>query len=189
MKADAKPTLEIVAQKLANGAPPPWLVPALGSFAALIRGERQDSELETIERKVFQSAEYLQRWLRLYALLDDYGFEVPDCIDNVGNGLEELLPFLLEQMHSPSGDVRRILCAAVCVEGYRLLHNGHLEPHSADLRQACEDLWQASGNPTTAKAAGADARDNWRRSIEQVVSGDEWVRSRFELYKNGTKII
>jgi hypothetical protein len=79
-----------------------------------------------------------------------------------------------------------LLCAAVCVEGYRLVHNGNLEPHSGDLRQACEDLWQACGNPTTAKAVGADARDNWRRSIEQVASGDEWVRSRLELYKNGT---
>jgi hypothetical protein len=35
------------------------LVPALGSFRELIGGKRQDSELETIERKVFQSAEYL----------------------------------------------------------------------------------------------------------------------------------
>jgi hypothetical protein len=182
-----KPTLETVAEKLANGQRPDWLMLALGWFAELIGGKRQDSELETIERRVVQSAEFLQRWLPLYARLGDYGFEVPDCIDTVGNGLEELLPFLLEQIHSPSRDVRRLLCAAVCVEGYRLLNNGHLEPHSHDLRQACEDLWQVSGNLTTAKAAGADARDNWRRSLEQVSSDShEWVRSRLELYKNGT---
>jgi hypothetical protein len=183
--------LHDVGKRLADGDPPQWLVQALEEFKHLIRQPRSDPETEVIERKLFLYAEYIQRWLPLYARLEDYGFEGPwNCIDDLSTNLEELRQFLAKEItHSTSGDPRRKLCAAVCVESYRFLHDGHVEPHSGNLRQACEDLWQASGNPTTAKAVGADVRDNWRRCLEDVATGDDWVRSRLELYKTRAKII
>ena len=170
--------------------PPQWLVQGLKWFARLIGRPKHDGETKTIDYRRFAAAKYLQDWLPLYAHLERYGFEIPICVDQTTQDLEELLLFLAKQIsHSTSGDPRRKLCAAVCVESYRFFHNDYVELHSGNLRQACEDLWQASGNPTTAKAVGADARDNWRRSLEDVADGDEWVRSRLELYKTSTKII
>jgi hypothetical protein len=184
------PNLRDVAKRLADGDPPQWLIQALEEFKHLIRQPRSDPETETIERKLDRYAEYIQRWLPLYLHLEDYGFEMPTCIHDLDGQLEELRQHLAKEItHSSSGDPRRKLCAAVCVEGYRLLHDGQVRLHSLDLRQACEDLWQASGYPTTAKAVGADARDNWRRDLEHVAAGDEWVRSRLELYKANAKII
>jgi hypothetical protein len=187
-------TLHDVGKRLANGDPPQWLVQSLEFFARLIGQPKHDAELETIERKLFASAKLLQNWLQLYTRLEDYGFEIPVCVDDTTQNIEELLQFLAKQItHSTSGDPRRNLCAAVCVESYRLLHDDQLKPHSADLRQACEDLWLAWDNPTTQRpdgpAKGSDVRDNWRRSLEHVAAGDEWVRSRLELYKTSIKII
>ena len=183
-----KPTLEEVAKRLADHDPPQWLLQALEEFANLIRQPRSDPETETIERKMFRYAEYIQRWLELYRRLEKYGFELEISLDDIDTKLEELRQFLAKELtHSTSGDPRRKLCAAVCVEGYRLFHD-HVQPHSGNLRQTSEDLWLACGNPTTAKAVGADVRENWRRSLEDVAAGDEWVLSRFELYKTSTKI-
>jgi hypothetical protein len=187
------PTFNDVAKRLADDDPPQWLVQSLEFFARLVGQPKNDAELETIERKLFASAKYLQDWLQLYTGLERYGFEIPVCVDDTTQNVEELLQFLAKQLaHTTSGDPRRKLCAAVCVESYRLLHDDHLEPHSQDLRQACEDLWQASGNPTTQTAEGAakgsDVRDNWRRCLGDAAVGDDWVRSRLELYKNGNKI-
>lgn len=188
------PTFNDVAKRLADDDPPEWLVQALGWFARLIGGQRSDGELEIIDQRLFASAKYLQDWLQLYIRLEDYGFEFPVCVDEAAQSVEELLQFLAKELtYSTSGDPRRKLCAAVCVEGYRLLHDDHLEPHSQELRQACEDLWQACGNTRTqtAKGAalGADVRDNWRRFLERVRDGDEWVRGRLELYKLDPKNI
>jgi len=184
------PTLNDVGKRLADDGddPPEWLVQALEEFAHLIGQPKNDPEMDTIERKLFRYAEYIQRWLPLYARLEDYEFEGPwNCIDDLSSNLEELRQFLAKEItHSTSGDPRRKLCAAICIESYRFFHNDYVELHSGNLRQACEDLWQASGNPTTAKVVGADVRDNWRRSLEDVADGDEWVRSRLEFYKNGT---
>ena len=183
------PTPYDVGKRLAENDPPQWLVQALEEFAHLIGVPKKD-DLD-LEIKLFRCAEYIQRWLPLYARLEHYGFDpLPFDVDGVSTNLEELRQFLAKELtHSTSGDPRRKLCAAVCVEGYRLLHDGRVQLHSLNLRQACEDLWRASGNPTTAKAVGADARDNWRRNLEDVAAGDEWVRSRFELYKTSPKII
>jgi hypothetical protein len=185
-------TFPDVAKRLADD-PPQWLLQALEEFANLIRQPRSDPETETIERKMFRYAEYIQRWLELYRRLEKYGFELEISLDDIDTKLEELRQFLDKELtHSTSGDPRRKLCAAVCVEGYRLFHD-HVQPHSGNLRQTCEDLWQACGNPTTQTAEGvakgSDVRENWRRSLEDVAAGDQWVRSRFELYKSSTKII
>src|SRR5262249_190387 len=65
-------------------------------------------------------------------------------------------------------DVQREVCAAVVLEGWKIIH-GKAEPHSNDLRQACSDYWQACG-------ASPDDRDNWRRHIERALTVDHsWI--------------
>ena len=125
------PILYDVGKRLADDDPPQWLVQSLEFFARLIGQPKNDHELETIERKLFASAKYLQDWLQLYTRLERYGFEIPICVDQTTQDVEELLQFLAKQLaHSTNGDPRRKLCASVCVEGYRLLHDDRLEPHS-----------------------------------------------------------
>jgi hypothetical protein len=191
MKDDTKPTLAEVARMLAEGDPPEWLIQTLEEFKLLIKWAEDD---DTVERNLLRCAKYLELYLPMYEDLERFGFETPPCVDTTTQCLADLIPFLTKEVaQSSSGDPRRRLCAAVCVESYRLLHDDQLKPHSLDLRQACEDLWQACGNPTTQTAKGAakgsDVRDNWRRSLEHAASGHEWVRSRLELYKTDIKKI
>src|SRR5215472_15383523 len=98
-------TLHDVAKRLADGDPPQWLIQALEEFADLIRQPRGDPETETIERKLFRYAEYIQRWLPLYARLEHYGFDpLPFDVDGVSTNLEELRQFLAKELtHSTSG--------------------------------------------------------------------------------------
>jgi hypothetical protein len=180
-----------VAKMLADDKPPSWLASALEWFARMI-GAQTNSD-ETVERNLLSSAFYLQGWLAIYGRMEKkYGIKTPVCVDEVSNALEELIPFLAEQLRHPRlggkvPDDRRPLCASVCTEAYRLLH-GNLKPHSSDLRAACEALWLACGNPSTGTVegavAGADVGDNWRRFLERVAVGDDWVRSRFDVVRN-----
>ena len=62
------PSLYEVGKRLADDDPPQWLVQSLEFFARLIGQPKNDAELETIERKLFASAKYLQDWLQLYIL-------------------------------------------------------------------------------------------------------------------------
>ena len=75
------PTLDDVAKGLATDDPPQWLVQSLEFFARLIGQSKNDVEIDTIERKLFASAKYLQEWLQLYTDLERYGFEIPACVD------------------------------------------------------------------------------------------------------------
>jgi hypothetical protein len=184
-------TFEEVAAKLgANDAD--WLPPALRYFRPLIGCQLDDDK--TVEGRMLACAKFLQEWLPLYARLRDWGFEIPDYVDDASTNLEELIPFLAQHfLDCGSGDGRRIICASVCVEACRLLYGDSIPIHSIAIRQACEDLWQACGNPTTqtakGAAVGADVRDNWRRFLERVRNGNEWVRGRLELYKLDAKNI
>ncbi|MFZ2082491.1 MAG: hypothetical protein WAV38_38710 [Xanthobacteraceae bacterium] len=168
------------------------LAPALAYFRPLIGCQLDDDK--TIEARMLAAAKFLQEWLALYGGLEEWGFEIPDCVDDISWRLEELIPFLSQHiLDRGSGDGRRIICAGVIVEAYRLLHGDDIPIHSIELRQACEDLWQACDNPTTqtakGAAAGAEVGDNWRRFLERVRDGDEWVRGRLELYKTPEKNI
>jgi hypothetical protein len=110
-------TFHDVAKRLADDPPPEWLVQGLGWFGRLIGRPKSDGEFETIDRRLFASAKYLEDWLQMYTRLERYGFEVPSFFDDLSTGLYELQEFLAKEItHSTSGDPRRKLCAAVCVE-------------------------------------------------------------------------
>jgi len=92
------PSLYEVGKRLADDDPPQWLVQSLEFFARLIGQPKNDAELETIERKLFASAKYLQDWHQLYTGLERYGFEIPVCVDETTQNVEELLQFVAKQL-------------------------------------------------------------------------------------------
>jgi hypothetical protein len=105
-------TFEEVASLLAKGVPHDWLPPALAYFRPVI-GSQLDND-RTLERRMFACAKYLQEWLPLYGQLEDWGIEIPLCVDEVDAGLVELVPFLAQQvLDRGSGDGRRVICASV----------------------------------------------------------------------------
>jgi len=75
MKAD-KPALAEIAALLSHPAlPPTCVVPCLQYFVPLI-GSRLPDDVDDVDRKLFDSADYLQRWLpKMYARLErQFGF-------------------------------------------------------------------------------------------------------------------
>src|SRR5262249_37568248 len=101
-------TFEEVAAQLAKNVPADWLPAPLASFRPLSGSQLDDDK--TIEGRMLAAAIYLQEWLPLYGHLEDWGFEIPDCVDQVDDGLVDLVPFLAQQLRDRgSGDGRRIV--------------------------------------------------------------------------------
>jgi hypothetical protein len=61
MKADAKPTLEAVAGKLAKGPPPDSVIARLRERRPLI-GYHNKADDDDVDRLCFESASHLQKW-------------------------------------------------------------------------------------------------------------------------------
>jgi len=148
-----KPTLETVAAQLANGQRHDWLLPHLRKWAEIIS---QPTEADDeIERKLFAAAKYLQDWLPMYAMAaEKLGGEYPTCIDDADAALQDLVPFLASDVDQPKSgpkpDGKRRLCAAVCLEVWRKLHDT-VQPFSPKLWEACEAYWQACDHAETSR--------------------------------------
>ena len=151
MKADAKPTLEEVAARLCDGAPPDWVIARLRQNRQLI-GYRAGTDNDDVERLLLESALHLRDWLPMYVraaeMVDE---EYPVCIDDVTTELEKLIPFLAREVNQPKGgrpsDMRLRLCAAVCMGIWREVR-GTEQPYSPNLWAACEAYWVACDHPS-----------------------------------------
>ena len=86
------------------------------------------------------------------------------------DGLEELIPFLAEQVAQPkrrggpTPDHRRHLCAAVCAAIWEELYTTH-QPGSEWLWKACEAYWVACGHPET---SAVERLRNWERYLLEL---------------------
>ena len=182
MKADAKPTLAEIAALLSHPAlPPTCVVRCLRYFIPLI-GSRLPDDVDDVDRKLFDSADYLRRWLpKIYWRVEEqFGFEAPDWLDNLTEALDEAMPFLAADAArrrrgvkgGPTPNSSRELCAAVCLDIWRRLHSGASRGYSVSLWQACEAYWQACGWPETSTKSRLK---NWEPFLVRVRSppGDE----------------
>jgi hypothetical protein len=163
MKADA--TLEVVAEKLAKGPPPAWVIDRLRENKPLV-GYHAGHGDDDVERLLFESALHLRDWLQMYVRLEEMtGEEYPSCIDEVTTGLDELIPFLAKDVDQPKDgrptDGRLRLCAGVCLEIWREVH-GKGQPYAPQLWAACEAYWVACGHPEN--PSGNEKR--WQRLLE-----------------------
>ena len=173
------PDFSRVARLLAKGlALPEWLIPALAHFGELVGAPPDDDD--TVERNLLRSAEYLDRYLPMYAMIAErVGDEIPDCIEAILPQLQDLIPFLAKDLlqHKP-GNNRRV-CAAVCAEIWRLLH-GAMEPHSVYLQRACNEYWRRCGQEPIGRKLKNEPR-NWERNLLWVEAvDDQSFRSQIE---------
>ena len=170
MKADAKPTLEDVASLLCKGEPvPDWVVPRLRKAEPAVGSPLKGSDDGSIDRLLLESAMHLKDLLVVHTRAADmFDEEYPPGLDQTWDGLEELIPFLAEQVVAqpkrrggPMPDQRGHLCAAVCADIWEELHGTH-QPRSEWLWKACETYWQACDHPETSEV---DRLRNWERYL------------------------
>jgi len=184
--------IEDVANKIANGETPKWLLMGLDHFSKFIRlkPELTSEEYRKIDERMLEAARYLIKWLPTYYDLEQqFGFECPDCVDTASDALHELTE-LLEKDISEAGsgvgrkaNMQRRICASVVVEAWRLIH-GEVKPRSKPFLETCIAYWLACGRELTDEI---NDPDNWRRSVEYVLDEGEWVREVLERYKMSEK--
>jgi hypothetical protein len=183
---DERPSIDDVARTFAKDeALPEWVIPVLVHFRELVGIKRKlDAADDTVERELFRSAEYLDRWLPMYAKayaklgLED---DIPECIETVLVNLPDLLVFLAKDLLHKGGSQRRV-CAVVCAEIWRVLH-GAIEPHSVHLQKACDEYWRACGQDSIGRKLENEPR-NWERNLQWVLAADDdFFRSQIEQFK------
>jgi hypothetical protein len=156
-------TFEQIAAELgADGVD--WAVDRLRRYAPLI-GYPLKGYDDAFDRRALESALHLDTWLRIEArAYTKIGEDYPDCIDQTSNALYELMPLIAQYIRQPgkpggpTPDDRRWLCADVCAG---IWQEFHATPNSDALLQACEDYWQACGQPPTAADLSGHLR-NWK---------------------------
>jgi hypothetical protein len=150
-------TFEQVAMFLCNDTAPEWAVQHLRERSHLVgskvKGQADSVPLsysDDVDRLLLESALDLQDWIPLYIdAAEEAGEDYPDCFDDIGSPLHELIEFLLTQVQlprrGPKSDLRRHLCASVCLGIWEDFH-GKPQPHSPRLWKACEAYWVACGH-------------------------------------------
>jgi hypothetical protein len=179
MKANAKPTVLEVAELIAKGPPPEWLVSGLEYFSGFVGGGQVSStERKRLEKKLAQTLEavrLLRKHLPLFAGLE-LGLRCPDDVAvalEVLPKIEKRLTRAIAPQREGGQDpnVRRKTCAAVVVEAWRSVR-GKPEPESPKLWTACNEYWQACGR----EYRGSDV-DTWRTDCRDAVANNhEWIR-------------
>jgi hypothetical protein len=173
-----------VARTIAKGEPPQWLLIGLNHFSKLIRlkPKIKSKEDREIDQRMLEAAKYLSKWLPSYLLeehgFEEFGFEIPDCVETVLRELPEVIELLEEDIRdAPTGAiVQRKICAAVVVESWRMIHgHGEVGPRRELVQQACNEYWRACG----CEEIGATGDiENWRRPLESALEDDPtWIRS------------
>jgi hypothetical protein len=191
MRAEATATFEDVASKIANGKTPKWLLIGLNHFSKFIRPESKltSKEDREIDKRMLEAAQYLMKWLPVYAYLEEFGFECPDCVDTASNALHELIEILEKDIsEAPTGpgakpNIQQRICASVVVEAWRLIHK-EVQPRSMALEETCIDYWSACGRELTDKK---NEPENWRHAIKYVLDKGEGVREILETDKMNEK--
>jgi hypothetical protein len=165
-----------IAWMLGGGQPQEWTAKILHRYSVLIgRSRKHNRDDEEDERKAIKAAEELEGVLRLYGMVEDeFGFQNPYCVGAVLSDLPDVIEFLKDQLLPPTAggpipDDRRRLCAAVCTAVWRR-HRGKVQPFNTNLWKACEEYWQACGQPETSKQSNLNT---WQRSCEWAAKLDE----------------
>jgi len=158
-------TLEQIAAELgAEGVD--WAVDRLRRFAPLV-GYHSKGYEDSWDRAALEGAFNLETWLMIEARASKMvGEDHPDTrIDEAATALFELKPLIAQYIRQPRKggripDNRRWLCAHVCADIWREFHDTS-GSNSDTLLAACEDYWQACGQPPTAADLSGHLR-NWK---------------------------
>jgi hypothetical protein len=164
MTADQEKALRHVATLIAKGDPPQWLVDGLKHFA-INPAPAPKEAVEVIER-MRKATDVLLRYVPLFEHLD-WGLRVLDVPKTMAV-LSQLKHWLDRAKAKPKtgrpASFEREICAQVVLEAWKQCR-GKTEPHSQQLREACEEYWKAWKGKPVGKAGDVE---NWRRTIERA---------------------
>jgi hypothetical protein len=189
VELEYNPVFVDVAQRIAKGEPPLWLLISLNHFSGSIgtdaSGERK--HFGNVVGLMNDAASVLMRWLPIYQHAG-YGLQCPEDVTVVLDALPRIkrdLDRLNKQGLGRPPNVRREICAAVVLEAWKLLH-GKAEPRSGQTEQACKDYWQACDGSEIDDHEN-DREWNWRRDIKRALTTDhQWIRKILLAVQNST---
>ena len=157
------PSLHHVAKLIAKGDPPQWLVDALEFLISSPEPATKEAVKE-IERMRIATDLLLRLVPQKF---DDPGWYIIDVPKTLAV-LSDLKHWLdLAKAKPKTGrpaSIEREFCAQVILEAWKQCR-GKVQPHSQQLREACEEYWKAWKGKPVGKAGDVE---NWRRTIERA---------------------
>jgi hypothetical protein len=159
-------TLEEVATMLgADGVD--WAIERLRRYASFVGSPIKQAYDDSFDRLAFEGAIHLEMWIRIEAnAYDMIGEDYPDCMDHVGNALDEVTALIAQCIRQPgrrggpTPDDRRHICAGICGSIWQEVHPS-AGLNSDTLLEACEAYWQASGQPPRLNGAECRGERGW----------------------------
>jgi hypothetical protein len=177
-----------VAEIIAKGPPPEWLVPVLEHFSAGMTIEGDNRHFKAVIEQVETATDTLMKWLPMWGHMPWGSLKSPHYIQVIRAFLPELKKNL-QRLNTKQGpgrkpDISREVCAAVVVEAWRRIH-GEVKPRSQELYEACRMYWDAcDGKPI----GEINDIENWRWSVKHALAQDySWVRETIEWYRTHAK--
>jgi hypothetical protein len=179
MKADAKPTFADVAQLIAKGPAPDWLVSGLALLSAYVRDTVSSAERKEYADEIDRlrnAIKTLRRLLPLFLHLPIV--RCPDDVVVVLDALPRIEATLLARANlrpeKRTPDVQRKCCCAVILEASRLIQLD-VQHRSGETYSAYNAYWKACDNQAIVE------NRNWDRSINRALAADNaWIREIFQ---------
>jgi hypothetical protein len=179
MKADAKPTFADVAQLIAKGPAPDWLVSGLALLSAYVRNTVSTDErgkyADEIDR-LRTAIKTLRRRLPLFLYMPSIRWldDVVVVLDALPRIEEALLARANLRPEKRTPDFQRKCCCAVILEASRLIQLD-VEHRSKETYLAYNAYSKACDNQAIVE------NRNWDRSIDRALKADNaWIREIFQ---------
>jgi hypothetical protein len=185
LERNPNPAFARVAEMIAKGPPPEWLVAGLEHFSGLVSEEPIASDRRKQLIKFFEEMDYAADLLikRLPFFASVSTVQVPDDIAialDVLPRIKKLLALLAKppiRKGGPEPNALRRICAKVVVEAWKLIEKP--QPRSVKVWEACNEYWQACGGEYRGETV-----DTWRRDVEEATErGDLFIRTILSALK------
>jgi hypothetical protein len=173
-----------VAEIIAKGEPPEWLVSALTTLGAINpNAEITPAIVRQYKRRLSKMQEAVDTLIELFPMFNREFDGMTSAQAPVFQGFEESLGQLQSWLAAIGDNDRgrrphpgKELCADIVVNFWKRIH-GKASPRSDHCYLACEEFWRACG--------GAPSGDiqNWRRMVELASTRDELFLSHNMLIR------
>jgi hypothetical protein len=173
-----------VAEIIAKGDPPEWLVPALETLGQFNPNIPITPELyRQYKRRLRKMQDAVDTLIELFPRFNREFDGLTSAQAPVFQGFEESLAQLRDWLAAIGDNDKgrrphpgRELCADLVVHFWKRVH-GKAEPRSDKLYLACEEFWVAVGGEPSGDI------DSWRRMVEKAADRDELFLSHNVLIR------
>ena len=178
MKAAAKPTFADVAQLIAKGPAPDWLVSGLALLSAYVRNTLSSDERGEYADEIDRLRTAIKTLRRLLPVFLNMPLvRCPDDVVVVLNALPRIEALLARANLRPekrTPDFNRKCCCAIILEASRLIQLD-VQHRSKETYLAYNAYWKACDNQAIAE------NRNWDRHIKRALAADNaWIREIFQ---------